>query len=156
MRKTCRRCSGPVELKTLDRVSAENMPLKLTVTGMPVAKCRHGHPSPVDDDFMIWLIHELKDREGALPAGTEQGMLMFRKYVCGCGKELAAKPERRRSFPLELAYEGTPPFQVELEMPVYKCTGCGKEQLHSHKAIQGITSRTIAVFNDAAGFPHSG
>jgi hypothetical protein len=156
MRKTCRTCNGPVELKSLDKTSAENSPLRITVTGMPVAKCRHDHKQPVDDDFMIWLIHELKDREAGLPAGNEQGMLMFKKYLCACGKELAAKSERRQGFPLELAYDGTPPFQVELEMPVYKCTGCGKEQLHSHKAIQGITSYAIAKFNDAAGFPHSG
>ena len=157
MRKSCRTCSGPVELKTLDKTSAENAPLKITATGMPIAKCRHNHRQPVDDDFMLWLIHELKDREASLPAGTEQGMLMFRKYQCGaCGKELAAKPERRQVFPLEMTYEGTPSFRVELEMPVYKCAGCGKEQLHSHKAIQGITSRAIALFHDAAGFPHSG
>jgi DNA-directed RNA polymerase subunit RPC12/RpoP len=156
MRKSCLRCSGPVELKSLDKVGVENKPLKVTVTGMPVASCRHGHKQPVDDDFMIWLIHELKDREAGLPAGNEQGMLMFKKYLCACGKELAAKSERRQGFPLELAYEGAPPFRVELEMPVYKCTGCGKEQLHSHKAVQGITSYAIAKFNDAAGFPHSG
>jgi hypothetical protein len=144
-----------VELKPLDEVSAENAPLKITATDMPVAKCRHGHASPVDNDFMLWLIHELKDREGALPAGSERGML-FKKYLCACGAELASKSERRQAFPLELAYEGTAPFKVELEMPVYKCTGCGKEQLHSHKAVQGHTSRAIALLNDAAGFPHSG
>ena len=144
-------------MKTLDATSAQNGPLKLTVSGMPVAMCRHHHKNPLDDDFMIWLIHELKDREASLPAGKEQGMLVFKKYLCGaCGKELAAKSERRQGFALELAYEDTPAFRAELEMPVYKCTGCGKEQLHSLKAIQGITSQTIAAFNDAAGFPHSG
>lgn len=156
MRKSCRTCSGPVELKTLDPTSVENGPLKITATGMPVAMCRHRHKNPVDDDFMLWLIHELKDRQGSLPVGKEQGLL-FKKYMCGaCGKELAANSERRQSFPLELDYEGTPAFRVELEMPVYKCTGCGKEQMHSLQAIQGKTSRAIALFNDAAGFPHSG
>ena len=144
-------------MKTLDTTSAQNGPLKITVSGMPVAMCRHRHNNPLDDEFMIWLIHELKDREASLPAGKEQGMLLFKKYLCGaCGKELAAKSERRQGFALELAYEGTPAFRAELEMPVYKCTGCGKEQLHSLKAIQGVTSQTIAAFNDAAGFPHSG
>ncbi|MGH8724967.1 MAG: hypothetical protein ACREU1_08925, partial [Burkholderiales bacterium] len=75
MRKSCLRCSGPVVLEPLGNVSADNAPLRITVTGMPVAKCRHGHASPVDNDFMLWLIHELKDREGALPAAAERGML---------------------------------------------------------------------------------
>ena len=156
MRKSCAQCSGQVELKTLETLSAEGKPLKMTVSGMPVMRCRHGHNSPVDNDFMIWLIQQLKEREGALPAGTEQGMLMFKKYLCACGKELAASPERRQGFPLELAYEGTPPFRIELEMPLYRCTGCGKEQLHSHNAIRGATSRALVAFVDAAGFPHSG
>jgi len=153
--KSCWRCHGAVELKSLDKVSAQNSPLTVTVLGMPVARCRHGHASPVANDFMLWLIHELKDREGTLPAGNEQGML-FKKYRCACSAELPAESARRQAFPLDLGYEGAPPFKVELEMPVYKCAGCGKEQLRSHKAIQGHTSRAIALLNDAAGFPHSG
>lgn len=156
MRKSCARCSGAiVEVKPLDKISAENAPLKITVSGMPVTKCRHGHASPLDNDFMLWLIYELKDREATLPAGSEQGML-FKKYRCACGAELSADSERRQVFPLELTYQETPSFKVELEMPVYKCATCGKEQIRSHKAIQGHTSRAIAVLNDAAGFPHSG
>jgi hypothetical protein len=41
-------------------------------------------------------------------------------------------------------------------MPVYKCTGCGKEQLRSAKELQGHAAQAIAALNDAAGFPHSG
>ena len=40
-------------------------------------------------------------------------------------------------------------------MPVYKCTGCGKEQLRSAKELQGHAAQAIAALNDAAGFPHS-
>ena len=57
---------------------------------------------------------------------------------------------------LDLAYQGAPAFKAELDMPVYKCTGCGKEQLRSTKELQGHTAQAIAALNDAAGFPHSG
>ena len=40
-------------------------------------------------------------------------------------------------------------------MPVYKCSGCGKEQLRSAKEAQKHTSQAIAELNDAAGFPHA-
>ena len=40
----CPRCSNAVEMKPLDRVSAEDAPLKLSVTGMPAAKCAKGTP----------------------------------------------------------------------------------------------------------------
>lgn len=155
MVKHCSRCSNAVEMKTLDRVSAEDAPLKLTVTGMPAAKCAKGHAAPIDRDFMLWLIQELKIRGGSLPAGEAKGMV-FKKYICACGKELESKSEKRQSFPLDLAYQGAPAFKAELDMPVYRCTGCGKEQLRSTKELQGHTAQAIAALNDAAGFPHSG
>jgi DNA-directed RNA polymerase subunit RPC12/RpoP len=155
MIKHCPRCSNAVEMKTLDRMSAEDAPLKLSVSGMPAAKCAKGHAAPIDRDFMLWLIHELKGRGGALPAGEAKGML-FKKYHCACGKELEAKSEKRQSFPLDMTYQGAPAFKAEIEMPVYKCAGCGKEQLRSAKELQGHTAQAIAALNDAAGFPHSG
>jgi hypothetical protein len=142
-------------MKTLERVSAEDAPLKLTVSGMPAARCPKGHAAPIDRDFMLWLIHELKNRGGALPAGEAKGML-FKKYFCACGGELAAKPERRQAFPLDLGYQGAPAFKAELDMPVYKCGKCGKEQLRSAKELQGHAAQAIVALNDAAGFPHSG
>jgi hypothetical protein len=144
-----------VELHALERVSAEDAPLKLTVSAMPAAKCAKGHAAPIDREFMLWLIHELKARGASLPAGEEKGMLL-KKYLCACGKELAAKSERSQAFPFDLAYSGAPAFKVELEMPLYKCTGCDKAQVRSAKQVQQHVSQAIAALNDAAGFPHSG
>ena len=154
MRKSCPRCSGVVQQKPLGKLSAEDGPLKLTVEGMPAAVCAKNHASPVDGNFMLWLIQALKAGEAALPAGTEQGMI-FKKYLCACGKELASKSERRQSFPQQLAYEGYPAFQAEIDMPVYRCSGCGKEQLRSANDVRKHTSMAIAGLNDAAGFPHA-
>jgi hypothetical protein len=155
MIKHCPRCRNAVEMKTLDKLSAEDAPLKLTVTGMPAAMCAKGHAAPVDREFMLWLIHELKGRGASLPGAEEKGMLL-KKHICACGKELASKSERRQAYPFDLAYQGAPAFKAELDMPVFKCTGCGKEQLRSTKAVQAHTSQAIAALNDAAGFPHSG
>jgi hypothetical protein len=155
MIKHCPRCSAVVEMKTLDKVSAEDAPLKLSVSGMPAAKCAKGHAAPIDRDFMLWLIHELKARGASLPGAEEKGMLL-KKYICGCGKELASKSERRQNFNFDLAYSSAPAFKADLEMPVYKCTGCGKEQLRSSKEMQKHAAQAIAALNDAAGFPHSG
>jgi DNA-directed RNA polymerase subunit RPC12/RpoP len=153
--KHCAMCSGPLELKTVEKLSVEDKPLAMTVFGMPLARCAKGHSAPVHRDFMLWLIRELKGRESSLPAATEQGMI-FKKYLCSCGKELEAKDGGRKSFAYDLAYEGAPAFRVELDMPVYKCPGCGKEQLRSLKELQKATPVAIAGLNDAAGFPHSG
>ncbi len=154
MRQTCRTCGGAMSLQALD-AHGKDGPLTLRARGMPVARCPRNHATPIDDDFMLWLIRELKERQGTLPAATAQGMV-FKKYLCACGKELAGKSERTQAFPLELAYEGAPAFKVDVEMPVYRCAGCGKEQLRSHKAVRSHTSQAIASLHDAAGFPHSG
>jgi hypothetical protein len=154
VRKSCPRCSGAVQQKALGIVSVESPPLRLTVEDMPVASCTKNHSAPVDNEFMLWLIHELKGRAATLPAGEEKGTL-FKKFLCACGKELAAKSERKQAFPLELAYAGYPGFAAAIEMPVYKCSGCGKEQLRSVKDAQKHTSQAIAELNDAAGFPHA-
>lgn len=154
MKKTCSMCGGEMALATLD-ADGSDRPLKLALRGMPVGKCPREHAVPAEDDFMLWLIRELKERVARLPAGTESGMLLFKKYRCACGKELAAKSERAQAFPLDLSYEGLPAFRARLEMPVYKCSGCGKEQLRSHKAIRSHIGPAVVQVHDAAGFPHS-
>jgi hypothetical protein len=155
MIKTCPRCRAAMEPTILDPLSAEDKPLLLRVSGMPATKCAKGHAAPHDRNFMLWLIHELKSRAASLPGAEEKGLLM-KKYLCGCGKELAAKSEKRQAFPFDLAYEGAPAFKAEIDMPIYKCTGCGKEQLRSAKEVQKHAAQAIASLNDAAGFPHSG
>jgi DNA-directed RNA polymerase subunit RPC12/RpoP len=83
--------------------------------------------------------------------------MILKKYLCGdCGKELAAKAERRQAFPHELRYEDLAPFKLQIEMPLYKCSGCGKEQLRSTKELHGRVPSAIVGVNDGAGFPHSG
>lgn len=154
MRKVCPRCSSGVQQKTLGILSVEAAPLRLTVEDMPAAGCAKNHSSPVDGNFMLWLIQELKSRAAGLAAGVEQGRI-FKKHVCTCGKELAAKPERKQTFPFELAYPDYPPFKAAIEVPLYKCTGCGREQVRSLADTQKHTSQAIAELNDAAGFPHT-
>jgi len=152
----CAKCSGACELKALPSVSGEHGPLKLNLLEMPVFACPKNHKTPVHRDFMLWMIQEIRAREAQIAAGKEEGLL-FKKRLCGaCGKELAAKPERRQAFPYELKYEELKPFKVEVEMPLYRCTGCGKEQIRSAKDLHGHVAQAIVGINDSAGFPHSG
>lgn len=155
--KSCARCWAKMELAALGNLSAEDKPLQISVEGMPAAKCvgTRGHTAPVDNDFMLWLIRELKERAAGLPGGEEKGMFL-KKYICSCGAELASKAEGRRAFPFELSYEGAPAFKAVIDMPVYKCPGCAKEQLRSTKEAGKHVAQSIAALNDAAGFPHSG
>jgi len=152
----CARCSGACALETLPSISGEHGPLKLTVLEVPVFACAKKHKFPVHRDFMLWLIQEIRAREAQIAAGKQEGMI-FKKHLCGeCGKELAAKPERRQAFPYELKYDELAPFKLQVEMPLYTCTGCGKEQVRSTKELHDHVAQAIVAVNDGAGFPHSG
>jgi hypothetical protein len=153
--KICAMCRGATQLEAIGELVAEEGPLKMKVTGMPAAKCAKGHAAPVHQDFLLWLLHGLRERQGALPAAEAKGLLL-KKYLCACGKELPDKSESRRAFPFDFAYEGTPAFKVELEMPVYKCGGCAKEQLRSAEELRKLVTNAMVDVCDRAGFPHSG
>ena len=152
----CARCSNSCELKTLPAVAGEDGPLKLTLLDMPAFSCAKGHQAPVHGDFMLWLIREVRAREPQIAAGRDEGMI-FKKHLCGgCGKELASKPERREAFAYELKYEELAPFRLQIEMPLYKCAGCGREQIRSTRELHGRVPGAMVGINDEAGFPHSG
>lgn len=154
--KHCPRCSGAMQPARLERLSVGDSPLKLHVLGLPMLKCAKGHAEPVHRDFMVWLLHELREKcAPAVPGGEAKGML-FRKYHCACGAELPARPERSGSFAFELAYPESPAFKAELEVALCKCGSCGKEQARSTKELAGAVPQAVVALNDAAGFPHSG
>ena len=102
------------------------------------------------------LVHKLKPPSSAAFCGNlfaEDG----EGSLCGaCGKPLAAKSERRQAYPYELKYEELAPFKVQMEMPLYKCESCGKEQIRSTKDLHGQVPMAMVGINDSAGFPHSG
>ena len=152
----CARCSSASSLKTLPSVAGQDGALRLELLEMPVFACEKNHKAPVHGDFMLWLIHEVRAREGGIAAGKEEGMI-FKKHLCGaCGKELAAKSERRQAFAYDLKYEELAPFKLRIEMPLYRCAACGKEQIRSTKELHGHVAQAIVGVNDGAGFPHSG
>src|SRR5258706_198097 len=147
----CAKCVSACELKTLPSVDALDGTLKLTVLDMPMFACGKDHRQPVHRDFMLWLIQQIREREAQIVAGKEEGMI-FKKHLCGaCGKELASKSERRQAYPHELKYEELAPFKVHIEMPLYKCTACGTEQIRSAKELHGHVAQAIVGINDSAG-----
>src|SRR5258705_11223626 len=151
----CARCSGARELKPLQSISAEHGPLKLTLLEMPVFTCAKNHKAPVHGDFMLWLIHEIRARGAQITAGKEEGMI-FKKHLCGdCGKDLSSKPERRQAHTYELKYEELAPFKVQIEMPLYKCSGWGKEQLPATTHLHRHVPMSVFGINEASGFPDS-
>ena len=137
----------------LPPVAGAHGELKLAIESLPAVRCVKGHHAPVDEDFMFWMIQELKERAAAIPGGEEKGMIL-KKHLCSCGKPLEPKPERRQAFPQDFTYEGKYKFKGALDVAMHKCTGCGKEQARSSTEIRKDIAHAMADVTDAAGFPH--
>lgn len=155
--KPCPLCEAPLQLKTLPSFSGDEAPLRLTLHGMPALACDKPHVYFVKPDFPIWLMDHLVQEDAAtLPAGDATGLL-FKSYLChDCGKPLAGKADHTHSFNLHLAYEGQGPFRVEMSMPVFRCTGCGKEQIHSLAEVRKLTPAALVHAFKGAGIKPPG
>ena len=74
--KVCARCSGAMNPATLDKATAADGPLRLSLLGAPVFSCAKGHRAPVHREFMVWLLHELRDKHApAIPGGEAKGSM---------------------------------------------------------------------------------
>ena len=152
--KSCDRCHGDTELTCVDSVDGEADPLRITLKNLPLLSCHQDHHQFVRPQFGAELLtHLIQQDEPELPAGEEKGLFM-KKYLCeSCGEELEPKPDHRHTFSIEIELDDIDPFEVDLTMPVYKCSGCGKEQLHSQKEVVRLTPEALAHAFEAAHIP---
>jgi len=150
--RACSTCHGATELKHLDNISGEEKDLSVTLKGLPVLVCEGGHKQFLRAGFALELLnHLVEEDEPQLPAGEAKGLL-FKHFKCAtCGHELLAKPDHRHTFTLELSLPDTAQFRVDLTSPVYKCGGCGREQLHSLKEVRKLTPEALVHAFKSAG-----
>lgn len=150
--RSCRTCHQPTKPLMLDAVAGEEKALGVTVRTLPVLECTNGHRQFVHADFALQLLdHLMQEDEPQLPAGEEKGLL-FKHFFCNdCGQELLPKPDHRHTFSMTPALEAQPDLTVDLTIAVYRCGGCGKEQLHSLKELRKLTPAALAHAFQAAG-----
>lgn len=154
--KPCPLCEAPLQHRVLPPFSGDEAPLRLTLHGMPVLSCDKPHVYFVKRDFPLWLMDQLLEEEAALPAGESTGLL-FKKYLCrDCGKPLSPRSGPMHAFQVNLAYPGQADFRVEVGMPVFNCTGCGKPQLHSLSEVRSLTPAALVHAFKGAGIKAPG
>ncbi|MFN3565729.1 MAG: hypothetical protein ACK4V1_07075 [Burkholderiaceae bacterium] len=153
--KSCAICRQPVEPARIDEVTGEEKELAVTLRGMPVLVCGNGHRHFVSPDFPLRLLdHVTELDEPKLPAGAEKGLIV-RHFVCSdCGGELQAKPDHRHTFSFDVQLPRIDAFTVDLTTPVYRCSRCGREQLHSLRSLRKLTPAALAHAFKAARIPH--
>lgn len=144
--RSCRVCHAQTAPSVLGALEGEEKALKMAVQALTVLICPNGHRQFLRAEAPLELLDHLVERdEAALPHGEETGLPLFRHFRCeACGKDLQPKPDHRHTFTLEPGLPDQPGLKVDLTMPVYKCSGCGKEQLHSLKEVRKLTPAALA------------
>lgn len=155
--KPCPLCEAPLKHRRLPTFCGDEAPLRITLHGMPALSCDKPHVYFVKRDFALWLMNRLvEEDEATLPAGNATG-LIFKSYLCrDCGKPLSPKRDHVHAFDLEVTYPGEPGFRVEISMPVFRCTGCDKEQIHSLAEVRKLTPAALVHAFKAAGIKAPG
>ncbi|MCP4877129.1 MAG: hypothetical protein GY896_16855 [Gammaproteobacteria bacterium] len=151
---SCNRCRAATEIIVVNFADGEAGPLRIRLKEFPLRACVERHHQFVRPDFAVELLRHLTEEdEPQLPAGEEKGLIM-KKYLCeSCGEALEPKPDHRHTFSIEVSLVDLDPFGVDLSMPVYKCSTCDKEQLHSLKEVRRLTPAAMAHAFEAANIP---
>ncbi len=150
--RPCPSCRGDTTLEKVQEATGREDPLAVTLRGLPVLRCGEGHVHFTAVDFPLKLLeHLVKEDEKELPHAQKKGII-FKHFHCeDCNEELQAKPDHRHVFEVEMKMPDVAPFIVDLSMPVYKCGGCGKQQIHNLDELKEHTPGALARAFEAAG-----
>jgi DNA-directed RNA polymerase subunit RPC12/RpoP len=151
---SCSRCHGDTELTIIGFADGEADSLRIRLKDLPLLTCAEGHRQFVRAQFPAELLEHLtQQEEPELPTGEKKGFIL-KHYLCeDCGAELEPKPDHRHSFSFDVKLDDLDAFGVELTMPVYKCSACAHEQLHSLDEVRKLTPKALAQAFDAADIP---
>jgi DNA-directed RNA polymerase subunit RPC12/RpoP len=141
-----------LSVSELPEATGQEGAMRIALRRMPELFCTGAHRYFIHPEFPLWLMTHLRDEDEAkLPAGQAKGFII-KHYVCSqCGKDLEPKEDHRHAFQVRLAFRDTPEFEVEISMPVYKCTACAREQLHSLEEARKLTPAALVQTFKAAG-----
>jgi len=133
MSKPCSKCKGEMSPSIHEPFQGEEGGLTLTIRDMPYVVCAQGHKRFVSVAFAAELLDLMRSAEAFrdIPVATKKG-LFKKSYLCtGCARELPESPTGQRSLEVAAELDKAEPFKVVVQVPVYKCGGCGREHLRS-------------------------
>jgi hypothetical protein len=129
----CSKCKGVMTVKPLETFSGEEGGVKVTIQAMPAVVCGQEHKRFLYPMFAGLLMDMMIDEETYkfAPGAVKKGLFTKRYHCPGCGQELPGAPTGKRSQEVEAAFKNADPFKFTIDVPVYKCAGCGKECIRS-------------------------
>lgn len=136
----CRVCEQEMTLQDLDRIEGVEHGVHLCIEHMPTMTCAQGHRRFVDPTFASAMLDALlsdgTDRPFVplQPAGRRG--LLRKRYTCpGCSAVLDGGSSGRVESHRVVEIDGLHPFDVQVDMPTYRCTACHTESVEPRDAV---------------------
>jgi hypothetical protein len=149
---TCRKCHAPLAPHPVDPVCGVEGALRVTFFQLPALMCANMHRQFALRGFPELALERIAAEGMAKLAAGERRGFLFRRYHCGaCGARLGRDECGTGTFDFDVTLEGLAPFRVELELPVYRCGECGKEQIRSLREIRKLAPAALDSAFGAAG-----
>lgn len=152
----CKECREEMALRPLDPMAGEEHGVHMRIESMPVMECPNGHRRFVTPDFAVKMMEALlaDDKLVPLDAAAQKGLL--RKHYCcpNCGQALEDGKESTVEATRVLELKGLEAFGVRVEMPKFRCHGCGRESVPPGKVIvDDMMKASVNAFRSAEVSP---
>lgn len=129
----CNTCKAEMQLVRLEPFTGEEGDVRLTLRNMPALVCPEHHKRFVNAADAPKVMDGVLDTDnyGPVASATPKGWFKKHWYCADCAKELPESPDHaeHREIPVKLSDDTE--VTAEVEFKVYRCSGCGKEQVHS-------------------------
>lgn len=133
----CKECHEEMALRPLEPMAGEEHGVRVRIEGMPVMQCPKGHKRFVAPDFAVKMLEALLSDDKLVPldAAAQKGLLR-KRYCCpNCGQELEGGKESTVEATRVLELDGLDAFDVRVEIPKFRCHGCGRESVPPGKVV---------------------
>lgn len=154
--RRCMQCKGEMAMTALAPMAGEEQGVRMSIEGMPAMQCAEGHKRFIAPEFAVKMMEALlaDGRLVPLEPAAEKGLLRTRLHCPGCGAELGDGARSRAAAKRTVAVKGLEAFGVQVELPKYRCAGCGKESAPPDKALtDGLMKASVQAFRAAQVTP---
>jgi len=150
----CKECKGLMSLRALEPIDGEQRGVHMRIEGMPAMQCAEGHKRFVAPEFAVKMMEALLADPLVPLEGAAQKGLLKKRYCCpGCGRELAGDNGRVEAKRV-LEMKGLDAFGVQVDLPKYRCTGCGRESVEPRDAmVDDLMKASVQAFRAAQVAP---
>jgi hypothetical protein len=144
--KSCKACGSETKVSTLGSFRGEEGPVAVIVNGMPALVCAQNHKRFLYPDFVTRLMDFVADPEkiAPQPPAVKRGLFKKRYHCSGCDAELPEAPTGKSERGLDANLKNAAPFKVVVQVALYKCGGCGREQVLSNEEVGESAFKAVA------------